>query len=81
VLDAARSIDAARTRAARDREIAKLRQAEERELRNRLTADEQRFLADNDALDRQADKSAGLVAETEAIAGWLAESDRMLRDL
>ncbi|HSU08536.1 MAG TPA: hypothetical protein VLK57_04980 [Pseudonocardia sp.] len=81
VLDAARSIDAARARAAREREIAKLRLAEERELRDRLTADERRLLADSDSLNQQADKSACLVAETEAIAGWLAESDRMLRDI
>jgi hypothetical protein len=81
VLDAARSIDAARARAAREREIAKLRLAEEWELRNRLTADERRLLADSDSLNQEADKSAGLVAETEAIAGWLAESDRMLRDI
>jgi hypothetical protein len=36
---------------------------------------------DGDAVNRQADKSAGLVAEAEAVAGWLVESDRMLGDI
>lgn len=76
VLKTARGIDADRLRVAEQRKLADERGLEERELLRRLTGEPRS--ADSDF---QSDRSAGLVAETEAIADWLAESDRMLRDL
>jgi hypothetical protein len=46
-----------------------------------LTGNERRGSTPSDVSDRRADESAGLAAEAKAIAGWLAESDRMLRDI
>ena len=81
VLDTARSIDAERAQAATDREIAQRRRVEERELLGRLTGHRRRRGSDGRVSALQAERSAGLAAEAEAIAGWLAESDKMLRDL
>ena len=81
VLDTARGIDSERAQAARDREIAQRRRAEEQELLGRLTGDHRRQGPDSSVSALQAERSAGLAAEAQAIAGWLAESDKMLRDL
>ena len=81
VLDTARGIDAARVQSARDREVAQRRRAEEQELLVRLTGDHRRHGPDGSVSELQAERSAGLAAEAHAIAGWLAESDKMLRDL
>ncbi len=81
VLETARGIDAARVRAADDRKVAQRRRAEEQELLVRLTGDHGRRGADGAVSELQAERSAGLAAEAQAIADWLAESDKMLRDL
>jgi hypothetical protein len=81
VVDTARAIDAARAQTAWEREIAKQRRAEEQELRGRLTGNDRQGSTTDDVSNRRADESAGLAAEAKAIAGWLAESDRMLRDI
>jgi hypothetical protein len=81
VFAAADRIDVARALAAREREVRELRLAEERELLGRLTGDPYGRPTGAQTSDHAADRSAGMAAEAEAVAGWLAESDRMLRDL
>ena len=76
VLVTARDIDRRRADLAR----ARAKRAEERELRSRM-AESYGPAVGPSGSDRQADISAGLAAETEAIADLLAASDALLHEL
>jgi hypothetical protein len=68
-------IDQQRVQIAAEKKLAEQRRREEQELRRRLAGYD--AVAAPQASDTQADRSAGLAAETEVIADLLAESDRM----
>lgn len=78
VLTTAIGIDEQRVQIAAEKKLAEQRRREEQELRRRLAGYD--TVAAPQVSDTQADRSAGLAAETEVIADLLAESDRMLRE-
>ncbi|MGH3932384.1 MAG: hypothetical protein ACRDTF_20690 [Pseudonocardiaceae bacterium] len=84
VLKTAVGIDRRRVRVAEEKKEAAQRQRKARELRDRLDGynaiDGDDTTVAPQVSDAQADRSAGLAAETKFIADLLAECDRMLRE-
>jgi hypothetical protein len=78
VLTAAIGIDQQRVQIAAEKKLAEQRRREEQELSGRLAGYD--TIAAPQVSDTQADRSAGLAAETEVIADLLADSDRIIRE-